>query len=356
MHGLSGSIASAERAESLRIATFAAPLSRDGPALLLRDLTSGTDPQVAAIVAAVNHIAPDILLLTNFDYDLGGAALAAFSDQLAVPYPHHFAFRPNAGLQTGLDVDGDGFTGDARDALGYGRFFGDGGMAVLSQFPIDAGHAHDLTATRWRDVPNAVLPRKDGAAFPSDAVLDVFPVSSNGHWIVPIDVGAAQITLLTMAATPPVFDGLEDFNGLRNRDELRLFEAVLDGRLGDRPDRPILLGSFQIDPFDGQGLRDGINDVLARDDLQDPQPRSDGARQMADATHRGDPALDTVDWSDDGAGNLRVSYVLPSADLNVIDAGVFWPTPEDRFADLLGPDGFAAGANRLVWVDIARPR
>ena len=66
-------------------------------------------------------------------------------------------------------------------------------------------------------------------------------------------------------------------------------------------------------------------------------------------SHIGDPALDTVDWSDDtGPGNLRVSYVLPDAGLKVTDSGVFWPLPDDPLYELLrdGP------RHRLVWVDL----
>ncbi|MEN8919169.1 MAG: endonuclease/exonuclease/phosphatase family protein, partial [Octadecabacter sp.] len=126
----------AQSSQALRIGTFAAPLSRDGPGLLLRDLIATEDPQIAAIIAVVNHVNPDVLLLTDFDFDAGGVGMSVFSNSLKTPYEFHYSARPNAGVQTGLDVDGDGYTGDARDALGYGRFFGDGGMALLSRYPI----------------------------------------------------------------------------------------------------------------------------------------------------------------------------------------------------------------------------
>ena len=66
------------------------------------------------------------------------------------------------------------------------------------------------------------------------------------------------------------------------------------------------------------------------------------------------PGLPTADWAEDGPGNLRVSYVLPSANWQVVDAGVFWPAPDDSAAGLLGDDGLLAGVHHLVWVDIAR--
>ena len=62
----------AQSIDTVRIATFAAPLSRDGPGLLLRDILKAEDSQIIAIAAVIDHIAPDILLLTDFDFDAGG--------------------------------------------------------------------------------------------------------------------------------------------------------------------------------------------------------------------------------------------------------------------------------------------
>lgn len=335
----------------IRIATYAAPLSRDGPGLLLRDILKGDDPQILAAMAVINRVAPDILVLTDIDFDEGAAALFAFSQALENPYPYTFTAAPNAGVQTGLDLDGDGYAGDARDALGYGRFLGDGGMAVLSRFPIQADRVIDLTPMLWKDVPNASLPERDGTVFPSDVVFDSLPVSSTAHWIVPIDVAGTELSLLAFDATPPVFDGPEDFNGLRNRDELMLWEAVLDGAIGNAPNHPVVIGNANIDPFDGDGRQDSISRILRHSKLQDPQPSSAGAQRSADATHDGPPELDTANWSDETPGNLRVSYVLPSTDLRVTGAGVFWPAPDDPSFDLLGGDGIA-GAHHLVWVDV----
>lgn len=322
----------------------------------MRDLRANEDPQIAAIIAVVDHINPDILLLTNFDYDAGGTGMLEFSNNLQTPYEYQFSARPNAGVQTGIDVDGDGYTGDARDALGYGRFLGDGGMALFSRYPIQPEDITDLTDLRWRDVAGAVLPKLNGEVFPSEAVQDVLPVSSSGHWIVPIDVGGVVVTLLAYSATTPIFDGPEDFNGLRNRDELRVWEVLLDESIDASAFRPILIGNVNADPFDGEGIRSGIADILDHPALQDPAPRSNGADAAANNTHIGNPALDTADWSDEGPGNLRVSYVLPSRDLTVNGAGVFWPTMEDPLASLLGGDGMAAGPHHLVWVDVEAQR
>jgi hypothetical protein len=80
-----GSIAFAQTGDIVRIATFAAPLSRDGPGLLLRDIAKQDDAEIAAVIAIIDHISPDILILTDFDYNTGGAALSAFFRRSARP-------------------------------------------------------------------------------------------------------------------------------------------------------------------------------------------------------------------------------------------------------------------------------
>jgi hypothetical protein len=314
-------------ADMIRLATYAAPLSRDGPGLLLRDLGRGDDPQIAAIVAVATQADADVLVLTDFDYDLDGLALAAFAALVDPPYPYHFALRPNAGLQSGFDLDGNGRIGDPRDAVGYGRFAGDGGLAILSRWPIDTAAVTDLSGLIWRDLPDAVLPMVDGQMFWPDPVLDILRLSSTGHWIVPVQPpDGATVTLLAFGATPPVFDGPEDANGLRNRDELRLWQWVLDGDFGPPPDDFVVIGNANLDPAAGQGLRAAMTEFLAHPLIQDPLPDRP-----------------TADWTDQGIGMLRVSYVLPQRGLQVVGADVIWT----EAATLAGP-------HHLVWVDIMR--
>ncbi|MEP1943427.1 MAG: endonuclease/exonuclease/phosphatase family protein, partial [Sulfitobacter sp.] len=140
-------------AETLRIATFNAELTRKGPGLLLRDILKGKDPQIAAFMALLQEIRPDVIALQAIDYDLRGTALEALVDHLAasgLSYPYHFTAAPNAGQVSGLDLNGNGTQGDADDAHGYGRFFGNGGMAVLSRFPIQSEAIEDYSSTLWR--------------------------------------------------------------------------------------------------------------------------------------------------------------------------------------------------------------
>ncbi len=318
----------------------------------MRDL-GREDEQIDAVLAIVADVRPDILVLTNVDHDFDGLALTALQRRVAAMVPgidHAFALTPNTGLPTGFDLDRNGRLGEARDAQGYGRFRGDGGMAILSRWPIDREAVTDLSALIWADQPFAILP--DGY-FTEDEKRE-HRLSTTGHWIVPVATPGGRIDLLSFSATPPVFDGPEDRNGLRNRDELRLWTAVIDGAFGAIADDFVVIGNSNLDPVDGDGSPEAMRTFLADPRLQDPLPASDGAAQAADPTHQGDPARDTADWDEAGPGNLRVSYVLPSAGLRITDAGVFWPAPDDPKAALLGDDGLAAGPHRLVWVDVSR--
>ena len=224
-------------AETLRLATWNAGLDRAGPGLLLHDILSDDDAQVAAVVQVIVALDADVLLLTGVDYDHGLVALQALDARLGNGYPTRFALRPNTGMATGLDIDGDGRLGSPRDAMGWGRFAGEGGMAILSRLPIDEAGVRDLSALLWRDLPGAILP----PGFPETHAA-VQRLSTTGHWLVPLILpGGGTLTLMVWHATPPVFDGPEDRNGRRNHDEAALWLRLLDGSLG--PSRKPLLSS-----------------------------------------------------------------------------------------------------------------
>lgn len=336
--------------EPFRIAFFNTELSRKGPGLLLRDIERGEDEQVAAVADVILEVSPDILVLASIDYDHDLRALGALNATLeSAAYPHLFALRPNTGLQTGEDIDGDGRLGGPGDAHGFGHFSGQGGLAVLSRFPIDKTAAIDHSALNWLDL---TLPLG-----PPQGTPEALRLSTTAHWEIPVTLPSGErIDLFTWHATPPVFDGPEDRNGRRNHDEA----AFWIGRVEAAEHPAILLGDANADPLDGDGRREAINALLNHPALQDPRPASTGGPLDAvedggvNLAHKGDPALDTADWSDTpgGPGNLRVSYVLPSAGFTILDAGVFWPAPEDDARALIGPDGNRASRHRLVWVDL----
>jgi hypothetical protein len=313
----------------------------------VNDLVKGEDPQIAALVRVAVALDADVLLLTAVDYDRGGVALRLLAERLAaagLDYPHHLAFRPNTGMQTGFDVDGNGKIGDPRDAQGFGLFSGQGGMAILSRLPLDGTSAQDFSGTLWRDLPGALIP--DGI---DPGLMVIQRLATTGFWDVPVLTDGGPLHLLAWHATPPVFDGPEDRNGKRNHDEATFWRLYLDGDMPMAPpDTPfILLGDGNLDPADGDGLRDGITALLTHKALQDPQPM--GSHTRTEPAQRGDPALDTVLYAD--LGGLRLDYVLPSADLTVTAAGVMWPGLNDP----LMPDLIAASRHFPVWVEVTLP-
>lgn len=334
-------------AEALRIATWNVGLDRTGPGLLVRDLARGDDPQIAAIARVLAELRADVILLTAVDYDRGGVALGMLADRLSaagIDYPHRFAVRPNTGLQTGFDVDGNGRIGDPRDAQGFGLYAGHGGMAVLSRLAIDTETARDFSGFLWRDLPEALIPERT-----DPALLAVQRLATTGFWDVPVLTGSGPVHLLAWHATPPVFDGPEDRNGRRNHDEAAFWRLFLDGSLTEKPPAApfVLLGDGNLDPADGDGLRDGMAALLAHPALQDPRPQ--GRHGRTEPAHQGDPALDTVLY--DGLGGLRLDYVLPATTLTVTGSGVLWPAPDDALA----ADLAAASRHFPVWVDIDLP-
>ena len=352
-------------ADTVRIATLNSGLKRAGPGLLLRDILKANDPQVTAARDMIIAVDPDVLLLTRFDFDLGLHALSAFADalgQAGSSYPYRFALPPNSGVATGLDMDGDGRTGTARDAQGYGDFAGHGGMALLSRLPIDTRNARDFSKLLWQDLPGARLASLPVGDQSMPGANDLQRLSSVGHWDVPVILpDGAALHLFAYHADAPAFDGPEDRNGQRNHDENMFWLRYLEGALVWPPPQSafVILGDANLDPSDGDGERTAIRALLEHPDIQDPQPMSAGAAEAAlaqggiNARHSGDPALDTADWRDvNGPGNLRVDYVLPSRDMEVLDAGVFWPASNEDGAAILSQRDPAVSWHGLVWVDV----
>jgi hypothetical protein len=326
----------------LRLAVWGSELGRDGPGLLLRDLRAA-GPDVQAARDLILSVRPDVLLLLHIDHDHRLAALGAVQALLAEgghPMPHAYAPPPNAGLPSGLDLDGDGRSGTEDDAQGWARFQGAGGMAVLSRLPIDTG-ARDLSTLLWRDLPGARYPPLQGRVPGPDAQA-VQRLSSTGHWIVPIlGPDGARLTLLAWHAGPPAFGAVPGRNRARNHDETALWSRLLDGALplSPPPDLTgpvVVIGNANLDPTLGDGDHAAIRALLAHPRLQDPAPQ--GARDPGTAAS---PV--TADYAPppSGPGPLRTSYILPDARLTVRDSGLVWPPPPARHA--------------LVWADLAWP-
>ncbi len=360
-------------AETIRIATYNIALDREREGQLLEELTTRPRVQVERLIAVLRHVRPDVVLLNEIDHDAEGAAVAAFVELLATAeaegeplvYEHVFTAPVNTGVDSGLDLDGDGELGGPGDAWGWGDFPGQYGMAILSRFPFDLEAVRTFQHLRWADLPENLLPH----GFYGDAA-PLLRLSSKSHWDVPVVLGEHRLHLLASHPTPPAFDGPERRNQRRNADEVRFWKLYLDGGSGTFPTDDqgrtgglvatadfVVLGDLNLDPFDGDGRHEVMRNLLGHARVQDPEPRSRGAVEAAlrqggaNAHHIGDPALNTADWRPvPGPGNLRVDYVLPSGRLSVADAGVFWPAEDEPGHDWTR--NRRASDHHLVWVDL----
>lgn len=284
-----------------------------------------------ATVAVIIAARPDIIALQDFDFDAGGVALDALADALAdqgAAYPHRLALRPNTGRPTGFDLDGNGRTNEARDAHGYGRFNGAGGMALLSRYPI--GDVRDFAEVLWRDLPD-----NSSAEVTSADALEVLRLHTVSAWDVEVLTPNGSLHILTSHANTPVFDGPEDRNGLRNADEQRFWQLYLNGWSPDAQpftaETFAYMGTLNVDPSGGEGRQDALRGLLDHPAVQDPLPDSP-----------------TTDWEEPSPGDMRVDYILPSQTLRVLDAGIVWPEDGPLLEAVE-----AASDHRLIWVDVA---
>ena len=371
---------------SARFATFNASLNRAAEGELVADLSTPDDVQAQAVAEVIQRVRPDVLLINEFDFDAEGLAARLFQrNYLSVGhngarpifYRYRFVAPSNTGVPSGFDLDNNGSVGGPNDAFGFGAYPGQFGMAVFSRYPILRDRVRTFQRFLWRDMPGALLPDDPATPAPADwyspEELTVFRLSSKSHWDLPVLVGRKVIHTLVSHPTPPVFDGPEDRNGRRNHDEIRLWsDYVLPSRSGYLYDdqgrrgglkagaRFVIMGDQNADPFDGDSVPGAAQQLLENPRVNASRtPTSPGGPEQAvlqggaNLTHRGDPAFDTADFVDvPGPGNLRVDYVLPSKNLRILAAGVFWPLSSDPLFRLVGVFPFPTSDHRLVWVDV----
>ena len=370
---------------TVRFASFNVSLYRKTAGKLIEDLSAKTPRvQPRRVAEVIQRVRPDVLLLNEFDYDADGKGIKTFQENhLGVPqngqppikYPHVYYAPVNTGMPSGVDLNNDNkVENTGQDAFGYGKFPGQYGMVVLSQYPILENKVRTFQKFLWEDMPNNLLPMKVDSdnvvtdePYYSPEATKVLRLSSKSHWDVPIDVDGKTIHFLVAHPTPPVFDGAEDRNGRRNHDEIRMFTDYVTPEKADylyddqdvkgglpAGTRFVIAGDMNSDPNDGDGDLKAAEQMTKHPLINhEHTPESKGgtlaasSQALANLKHRGDPKFDTADFNDKSTGNLRLDYCLPSKTLSIKKSGIFWPSKDDVNVDLN-----RASDHHMVWVDV----
>lgn len=365
--------------KTVRFASFNISFHRKSQGMLKERLATGKGLNFCRIAEIIQRVNPDVILLNEFDYDEAGQGVTDFQSkflavsqngQSPIEFQHRYIAPSNTGVDSGVDLNGDGELATPNDAFGYGVFPGQYAMVVLSKFPIQKDKIRTFQKFLWKDMPDAAWPivPETNKPFYSDAAVEVFRLSSKNHCDVPIDVGGRTIHLLASHPTPPAFDGAEDRNGKRNHDEIRLFADYIGnqcdylyddkGQKGGLAEGSnfVIVGDQNADPNDGDSHNKAAKLILDHPMVNSSfTPQSTGgAKHSKDQgglndSHTGDPLQDTADFGDHNVGNLRIDYCLPSKTLAIAGSGVYWPAPDEEGADLV-----KATDHRLVWIDIEK--
>jgi hypothetical protein len=348
------------------------PQGENGDGSVLANLLkTETQPQIKNIAHIIQLVRPDVVLLNEFDYiaDSEQGIKAFIRNYLnkaqgsaqAIDYPYFYYNTVNTGQPSPYDLDNDGkASGTGSDAWGFGLYPGQYGMVLLSKYPIDSAKVRTFQYFKWKDMPGFLATKKaDGSPWYSAKAWQEFPLSSKSHWDIPLDINGVTVHVLASHPTPPVFDGAENRNGIRNHDEIRFWSDYLSptqasyiyddtGGSGglDAKARFVLLGD-QNASADGEGdaLGHAITTLYQHPRINNSMaPRSKGG-----AEHTPDnpnAAFHTASW------RMRADYVLPSkAGFNIKDSGIFWPAKNDPHYPLVGSRG-ASSDHRLVWVTL----
>lgn len=358
-------------ADSLRVATFDANLSRSASGDLFEALSAPGAEDATEVAKVVQQVRPDVLVLTGIDTDAGEDIVDAFNtnylavgadDSSGITYPYSYTAQSNAGVESGADLDRNGTIGGAGDALGYGDFPGQSSMVVYSKHPIEAENIRDFTSLSWSKMPDNSIP--EGV---TDLERNVLPLSSVSHWDIPIDVGGESVHLLASSAADASNGENEQ---ARNHDQIRFWEDYLDqgteyitDHRGNRgpieADEPfVIAGSLKADP-NGHGPAEStaISSLLDSEAITDPQPERTVTPDSANSgTVPADPETRYHTAPDPASGNesYRAEYVLPSSDMTVTNSGVLETDAENResyrgFFGMRSNDS----ANHIVWTDTA---
>jgi len=376
---------------AVRVATF------NIEDLRTAELSGEITPRAGHAVEIIQRIRPSVLLINEITYEQrGDPAYRAsqepgqnggrLADLLAEPafagldpLEYRAVMLPvNTGIASGFDLNRDGITETTvppqlsigldgtpppettagrqygNDAWGYGTYPGQYGMALLvdARLEVIEDEIRTFQLFPWRAMPGNLMPtipdRGDVTPDPwyAGEAGELFRLSSKSHWDVPVRMPNGEVVhFLCSHPTPPAFDGREERNKRRNHDEIRFWADYIENAAyiiddkGNRGGLPVgskfvLLGDLNADPDEGSSIGGAIQLLL------------DSPRVHPDSAPPAGLAVGTLDPDDTARFGLRVDYVLPSANLHVLESGVWRHGADDAE---FPSDHFP------VWADIAVP-
>ena len=362
--------------------------------------------QIRNVAEIIQRTRPDVFLLNEFDNDGKGentTDLKAFnnnylahpqhSEVTAISYPVLQNFATNTGLMSGYDLNLDGKT-TADDAWGFGKYHGQYAFAVMSKYPIDTKQIRTFQHFKWKDVPgeknpiiddcnnpNAKIPasRQCGDAWYAEEVWQQYPLSSKNHADVPVRVktekGEEVIHFLISHPTPPIFGNAARHNLKHNRAEIAFWNDYVKGLNYMTDDKGtkgglaknakfVIAGDLNADPLTGDGdltaIQALLDNALMNQAITNGTliPVSEGGPEcLSKGTdckrnlNRPNPERIT------SSSGLQLDHVIPSANLNAVKSGIYWPASFEAGYHLVydAKLGIAKGVSsdhRMVWVDL----
>lgn len=347
------------------------------------------DEQAEAAARIVQEVQPDVLVVneltnniqegertdrTNIDAFVENYLSVPQRDDLeGVEYEYTLQPESNTGVlpEGEYDFNKDGTFGERPgDAFGFGVYPGHYAFAIASRYRIDESNVRSFREFRWADMPDNLIPvageegvvtdpgEDETAIYLTEEELDIYRLSSKTHIDVPFEVDGGTVHGLFAHPTPPGFDGVNNFNGRWNHDEVRFLadyvageDYIYDdsGRRGGLDDDAsyVLMGDMNAGPGinrEERPLDPGRKFLVDNEDFYtDRLPTSPGGAQhgLPTATRFGGDVEGVVE---------RIDYVLPSPDLSLRASSVVWPS-ENSTKRNLGEDVRTASDHRLVWAD-----
>lgn len=367
--------------------------------------------QIRNVAAIIQLNRPDVLVMKEFNNDGTGNDLSGLNgfqknylsvaqslnsidggDLLEpIDYPFFETYATNTGLNSGFDLNHDGKVGQMpADAWGFGQYHGQYAFAMMSRYEIDKANTRTFQQFKWKDLPSAENPviTKCGAqdkvpanmtcgdAWYTPDVWAQVPLSSKNHVDAPIFIptahGIKTLHVLMSHPTPPVFDTVTRHNYLKNRDEIQFWHEYIQNADFIYDDQGVygglaanqhfvILGDLNADPDGGDGDAATIGGLLSHSLVNQNAtlgaliPFSQGGAEYTGGKNPNHPHKERIT----STFGLRVDHVIPSANLNVVDSGVFWPAEGEQGRLLVNDARIGSGDgkdissdHRLVWISV----